>query len=365
MPQEKLTKVIATVGPSSEKKEVMRKLVESGANAFRFNLKHNYLKWHIQKIKLAKGLGVGIIVDIHESCEQSSLSSVLKTKPDFVALSFTQTGDDVSKLKHRLTGLKSKAGVIAKIENDKGLKNIKRIVSVADAIMIARGDLGRDIPMERLPYVQKEIIKECRKASKPVIVATEMLHSMVQNSAPTRAEVADVAGAIFDEADCLMLSEETAVGKHPVRAVKFMAKAAEFNEGEKESKAVEVEKPDQTHAIVQAAMAMLKEDSGIKVDKVMVFTETGYSARVISRYRPSIPVVALSENKSAVSGLRLSYGIESHYEDFPKGKFGYDSKFLKRIVSQGYVDKGDTVLVIHGRQWKDPGKTNALVLLEV
>ena len=285
-------------------------------------------------------------------------------KVDFIALSFVRTKEDVHTLRTEMDKRNLKARIVAKVESEKGVDNINDIIDEADAVMVARGDLGVEMPIERIAYIQKEIIKKCRAKNKQVIVATQMLQSMTESSRPTRAEATDVSNAVYDGADAVMLSAESATGKNPIKTVEVMKRILKFNEHHTALfTSFEPDIEDQTNAIVRAAISVL-EDKYVKIDKVLVFTETGYTAHVISSYRSKIPVIAISGNKEAVEIMTLDYGVTPIHVAFPSGDFSF-SDMDELLVKDGYVQKGETVLVIHGRRWKDPGKTNALVVLQV
>jgi len=384
MPQiPKLTKIIATVGPASETPETLEKLAKAGVNLFRLNTKHNTLDWHLSIITAIKRTvpQAGIIVDLQgpEIRLESSPSNaptltsmdmeILKALPkdvDFIALSYVRNKMDIITLQNELKRLKLNSKIIAKIENQEGLDNIDQIVTEADAIMIARGDLGKETPAEKIPYLQKIIINKCRNAAKPVIVATEMLLSMTKSATPTRAEIADVANAVYDRADAVMLSEETAVGKFPVDAVETMVRTVAFNE-KQESLGVDFvpDSLDQTHAVVRSALTMLEPFSGVNVSKLVVGTQTGYTAQVFSSYRPKVPILALSDKKSTVGILNLSYGVFPIFVDFSAQDFSDLDVLTAHLKDLGLVSMDEMVLFVHGKRTNDPGKTNSLAVLRV
>lgn len=308
------------------------------------------------------GLDVALPSLIDEDLDKLDMAT--KTKVDFVALSFTRSKRDIDILKKELKQRNLDAKIVAKVESKAGVDNIDEIIEHSDAVMIARGDLGIEIPMEEIPYLQKEMIKKCRNQNKPVIVATQMLQSMIESAIPTRAEAADVANAVFDETDCVMLSGESAQGKYPLKAVKYMNRLVTYNETKIDMKSYIPENTDQTHAVVRAALSMTKKDSGVKINKVLVFTQSGYTARVFSSFRPEIPIIALSENEKTVEQLTMSYGIIPFLGKFPEGSFTYD-KLFTMLKRKGYLKEKDVVVVVHGKQWQDEGKTNAIVVLTV
>ncbi|MEK6864347.1 MAG: pyruvate kinase [Nanoarchaeota archaeon] len=209
------TQIISTIGPSSNSLSVLRAMKKAGMDIARINMKYASVLECLRLLKMLKSINCLSLVDV---LDVSSAEKVRHLDFDYIALAFTESAGQLKELKKILP----KPKAIAKIETAKGVKNIKEIIKASDGVMVARGDLGRNVPLEKLPFFQKSIIKECNKQKKFVVTATEMLLSMTMNSLPTRAEVTDVANAVLDGSSALMLSEETAIGKHPVGAVKMM-----------------------------------------------------------------------------------------------------------------------------------------------
>jgi len=234
----------------------------------------------------------------------------IKNKVDFIGLSFIRRAEDVLKVRKILKENKAEEiSLIAKIEKKEAVDNLKEIIENSDGVMVARGDLGVEIPLENVPLVQKNIIKKCNFIGKPVITATQMLMSMMSNPRPSRAEVTDVANAILDGTDAIMLSEETAVGNYPLEAVETMNKIALRIE-----KAIDYEKilsersisvkPTNADAISHATCQV---DLDLKVKAIVIFTFSGSTARMVSRYRPPVPIIAASTQDSTVKKLTLSW----------------------------------------------------------
>ncbi len=292
------------------------------------------------------------------------IKNLQDTDIDFIALSFVRSGQDIDFLREVLGNHSVRTKIIAKIENQSGLDNINEIISDADGIMIARGDLGIETPPEKIPYYQKVIINKCRDASKPVIVATQMLQSMIERRTPSRAEIADIANAVYDRADALLLSEETAVGKYPVEAVKIMDRTTSFNEMQ-DFLGVEhlPDSLDQTYAVVKSALSMLEPFSGVNISKLIVGTETGYTARVFSSHRPKIPILALSDKISTVRELSLSYGVIPVMVAMEEESFFSPDILMDLLKKKALLKDGETVLFVHGRRLNDPGNTNSLSVL--
>ena len=228
MKQKRKTKIIATIGPASKESSVLSQLIKAGVDIFRFNLKYNTPDGHgfiidkARKEAEKQGRSLQILVDLPNCSMLEGISLAAKKKADHVALSYIKQGNEIAEFKRVAVKSELGARVIAKIETEESLSNFSSILEEADAIMVARGDLGETIPIEKVPFVQKEIIMACTEADKIVIVATEMLLSMISNKEPTRADVSDVANAVLEGSDAVMLSEETAIGKNPVAAVKVM-----------------------------------------------------------------------------------------------------------------------------------------------
>lgn len=352
---------MATLGPATETEEKIRKLIEGGVNIFRFNLKYSPASWHIDKIKrirkIAKGLhkSVGIVVDMPRS--DFSLTDL---DWDYLALSYLKNSREIINLKTRLKKYKRAIRIIAKIENREAMMDLDNIVDVSEAIMVARGDLGIETPIRELAYFQKKIIDVCRQKGKPVIVATEMLYSMINNKTPTRAEATDVSNAVFDGTDALMLSEETAIGKYPVEAVKTMDEIASFCEDTGELRKI-VLKPKLAAEYLFESAARITESSAI-IKAIIVFTKSGQSAKLISRYRLTVPIVAISDEEGLLRELNLSFGVIPYFKKFQKGTYHSEDPVFKDILDLGIVKAKDTVIVIHGNNWLESGSSNNLSL---
>jgi pyruvate kinase len=223
---------------------------------------------------------------------------------DFIAASFVRGPEDIIKIRNFLNN-NHNIKILAKIENAKAVENLDRIIAVADGVMVARGDLGVELPAAEVPLIQKEIIKKCNLAGKPVVTATQMLESMVASPRPTRAEVSDVANAILDGTDAVMLSEETAIGKFPTRAVGFMVKIAKRAESVLElHRKLKVTSADD--AIANAVFDICEQTD---IDNIVVATCSGYSARLISKYRPHADIIAVTPSDHVVRQMGIYWGI--------------------------------------------------------
>ncbi|KKS31187.1 pyruvate kinase [candidate division WWE3 bacterium RIFOXYB1_FULL_43_24] len=297
--------------------------------------------------------------------EKERIKEFVKLSPDFFALSFVRDHGDVENLSKFLVENNSNAGIISKIETQGGIDDIELIVEKSDGIMVARGDLGVEVSLEKITYYQKKIIEVCRAHAKPVIVATQMLESMTTNHLPTRAEVSDISNAVRDGADAVMLSGETAVGKYPVESVKFMHKIVSFNE-----KAFRVPdgpefSEDRTFSIVKAAVDIIRSDNGRSISKILVATETGKTARIFSSFRPEIPIIALTQNDGTLKKLGLSYGVLPKRIEFPEHGLVDVTEIAHDLQKRGILTKGENIVVVHGKRWKDPGNTNSLYIFNV
>lgn len=293
------------------------------------------------------------------------LDGAIEKKVNFVGLSFVRDKHDIDILRGELDkrGLQD-TSIVAKIENQSALDNIDEIIAASDAVMVARGDLAVEVPFEQLSFWQKLIIIKCRLASKPVITATQMLKSMVDSPRPTRAEVSDVANAVYDSTDAVMLSEETTIGKFPVKSVATQAKIAMFNEEFEASYLDEWVDEDDSSMVTHAAVYLLQNEEN-KIDGVVCLTETGNTVNLISRFRPKATIHALTSNKNTYNKLALSYGVEPHIVEFPEGKLEEPTAMVELIKKQNIVKSGETLLVIYGSVWKTPGLTNTLSIVHV
>jgi len=289
----------------------------------------------------------------------------IKNKVDFFALSFVRRAEDITELKEILKKRKSEAQIIAKIETPQALKNIEEILRQADGIMIARGDLAIEIPAEEVPLVQKMLIKRCNELGKPVITATQMLESMIKSPVPTRAEVSDVANAILDGTDAIMLSEETALGDFPVEAVRIMSKIANKMETDSHYREIvgsrKYSDPIQrkSDALGNGAVEVAKECNA-KI--IIALTNKGFSARMISRYKPEQKILALTPRQSTKNQLSLSYGCVS----VVCKKFGEIIPAIKEAktlaLKNGLGIKGDRVVIIFGFPLGKVSGTNTLMV---
>ena len=269
---------------------------------------------------------------------------------DFVAASFIQRADDVTAIRKLITEHGGHMEIIPKIENLEGVKNFDDILAVSDGIMVARGDLGVEIPAEDVPLIQKDIIQKCNKAGKPVIVATQMLESMITNPRPTRAEVADVANAILDGTDAIMLSGETAQGNYPVEAVETMSRVARRIEGSLHYRSLLSERgiyrlDNITDAVAHATVQMAYE---LSAGEIIAPTESGYTAKAISRYRPKADIVAYTTNEQVARHLNLRWGVYSVIGHKWNDEDEMISAATSAAVKGGLAHRGDVTIITSG-----------------
>jgi len=294
--------------------------------------------------------------------DKNDLEFGIKNKVDFIAFSFVRRPEDVTDLRNILDQAKSKAKIIAKIEDMEGLENIDKIIELVDGIMIGRGDFGIEIGVENMPMVQKEIIKKCNKAGKPVITATHMLESMIKSPVPTRAEVSDIANAILDGTDAIMLSEETALGQYPVEAVRVMTKVAERVEREMgySKKDFMGEGKDSVTDAVSSEAVDLARNIGAKY--IVALTYYGFAARMIARYRPVQRIIAMTPNEKVASQLLLTFGCNPVLIEKLNTLPAAIKEAKKHCLKSKLVQKGDKIVIVAGMPFGKSGMTNTILV---
>ena len=269
---------------------------------------------------------------------------------DFIAHSFVRNKQDVLDIRKILDEHKSDIKIIAKIENQEGVDNIDEILAVADGIMVARGDLGIEVPQERIPGIQRILIKKCILAKKPVIVATQMLHTMINNPRPTRAEVTDIANAIYYRTDALMLSGETAYGKYPVEAVKTMTKiAAQAEKDKMEENDIPIPlTPENTDVTAFLAKQAVMATTLMPIRAIITDSFSGLTARSLAAFRGKYPVLAICYKEKTMRHLALSYGVEAIY--MPEKANGQEYYFtaLRKLINDGVLSENDMVSYLSG-----------------
>ncbi len=267
---------------------------------------------------------------------------------DFIAHSFVRSAKDLKEIQEILDSAGSHLKIISKIENQQGIDNLDDILTYCYGVMVARGDLGVEIPAEKIPIVQKNIVRACRSRKKPVIIATQMLQSMIDNPRPTRAEVTDVANAIFQSADAIMLSGESAFGKYPVEAVKTMTKIAlETEQTIEVNLNLDLRKVVKPVAVV-LAQSLVAATQELPVKALIFDTYTGRVGRYLSTFRPAVPVYAMCYNDYTMRELALVFGIKAYHFDKVKDKEEFAEKSIAMLHDEGRIEKGDLVGFIGG-----------------
>ena len=295
--------------------------------------------------------------------DRSDLEFGIKNKVDFVALSFVRNSSDIRELREILNKAGSKAHIIAKIETPEALNDIDAIIEASDAIMIARGDLAIEIPAEEVPLVQKLIIHKCNSAGKPVITATQMLESMVKNPVPTRAEISDIANAIIDGTDAIMLSEETTLGEFPIAAVEIMTRVALRVEKEVFNRDT-IAEYEVSHGITDViSQSAVRATHNLEASLIVALTRQGRTPRMISRYRPAEMVLALTDNKEILNKLVLSYGCYPFLVKTFKTTDEIMEMVRETTLNNKLVKKGDKVVIVAGVPFGSTSETN-LILVE-
>jgi pyruvate kinase len=289
--------------------------------------------------------------------DREDLLFALKQGANYIAVSFVRRPEDVILAKTLVRRAGKDTPVIAKLEKPEAIENLDAILRVADGVMVARGDLGVEMNPERVPVVQKEIIKRAREFRRPVITATQMLESMTENPRPTRAEASDVANAIFDGSDAVMLSAETASGKYPVEAVSIMARIIE----EAESSIEEFPRPAPQERLKVAetvAELVCHASRELHMKLIAVFTHSGFTARLISRYRPLVPIIAFSPEEETRRRMALIWGVSPQKIADVRKVDGLAAVAEKRLLEERLVRKGDVIGIVAGTPMGIRGTTN-------
>jgi pyruvate kinase len=292
--------------------------------------------------------------------DKADITFAVASELDALALSFVRRAEDIESLRALIP---KSILVVAKIEKDVALQNIEEILAATDAVMVARGDLGVELPFEEVPIAQKNIIALANRMGRPVITATQMLESMIENPRPTRAEASDVANAILDGTDCVMLSAETAAGAYPRLAVEAMRRI--IFEIETHPRANYTGRPERRvlggvnteEAIAAATVAAVRM---LEAPLVVVFTKSGFSARIVASHRPSVPILALTDEPRVCRQLSLVWGVVPRLVPTARGYDHMVAMALREALDLGLVTKGDRVLVTAGVPFDVPGTTNLL-----
>lgn len=286
---------------------------------------------------------------------------------DYIAASFVQKAEDVIAIRRVLEESGYRMGIISKIENEAGVEHIDDIIEVSDGIMVARGDLGVEIPAEEVPLVQKDIIARCNLAGKPVITATQMLESMMNSYRPTRAEASDVANSIMDGSDVIMLSGETASGRYPLEAVETMARIAKRTEQSLDYEGIFRRKGlhDRIHSADAISHASVQIAHEIDADAILTITESGFTARMIAKYKPQSKVVAVSRIPESVRAMQLYWGVEPILGPYSANTDEMIELSLKCALLHNVIKDGASVVITAGVPIGKPGSTNLIKVVNV
>lgn len=323
------------------------------------------------EIKNHKGInvpGVSVKLPAITDKDKADIEFGIEQDIDFIAASFVRKAADIKEMKWLLKDRgASHIRVIAKIENKEGIHNLDEIIKVADGIMVARGDLGVEIPAEQVPIIQKRIIKKCNEAGKPVITATQMLDSMIRNPRPTRAEVTDIANAIFDGTDAIMLSGETAIGKYPVETVRTMVDIAIAAEENLDYEGILVDRaPQKDRSITDAiGYATCTSAAGLNAKAILTPTSSGYTAMVVSKFRPRTPILAFTRTDRVARRLALVWGAYPLVKETSDTAEEVFRTAVEKALSEGFIEKGDLIVITAGVPVAMEGNTNMLRIHEV
>ncbi len=339
-------------------------LIDDGAIDLLVTCKNeNRLLCRIENTGLIKGRksvnvpGVHISLPALTEKDRTFVKWAIDADIDFIAHSFVRCKEDLLEIQEILDAAGSHLKIISKIENQQGIDNLDDILTYCYGVMIARGDLGVEIPAEKIPMIQKRIVQKCRIRKKPVIVATQMLHSMIENPRPTRAEVTDVANAIFQSTDAIMLSGETASGHYPVEAVKTMSTIAmEAEETIDTSLDLNLEKVTKPIAAV-LARSLVAATQEIPVKAIILDTWTGRTGRYLAEFRPKVPIYAMCYNEFTMRELALTYDVYSYKFEITGSKEGFVQNSLKILIEDGKISHGDLVGFIGGSFNDEVGAT--------
>lgn len=282
---------------------------------------------------------------------------------DFIALSFVQTAKDVKDLKRILDKYKSKAKIIAKIETTPAVKNIDEILTIADGAMVARGDMAVEVGVEKVPLIQKMIIEKCNRLGKPVITATQMLDSMEKSPVPTRAEVSDIANAILDGTDAIMLSGETTIGKYPVESVATMSAIARRTEPH--STNTNLNYFGESKDIVDTmSTSVVRIANNVRARLIITLTKSGLTPHMVARFKPHHGIIAITPKRRTFNQLQLLYGCKPILSNM-SGSIDHLTKEIQKLVKKNkWAEQGEHIVVTAGSKFGTPGSTNTIFVIE-
>lgn len=376
------TKIVCTLGPASNSAEVIEKMLRGGMDIARFNLAHGTLPEHAQVISTVRqisqklGLTTGILPDLPglkyrsgsiKEVFREHLQFALSQNATYVALSFISSASQVREFKELLKEMQADIPVITKIEKPGGLEEADAILDNSEGIMVARGDLGLQIKIEKVPLAQKLLIKKANRRGKPVITATQMLESMVNSPTPTRAEATDVANAVLDGTDAVMLSEETTIGKYPVEAVETMARIVLEAEPAIPYEHILYERwregPPEVNDAAARAACQIAYQIGAKA--IVIFTMGGTTSFRVSKYRPHQPIIAITPSENVLSRLSVVWGVLPVKRPQPLSMEKAFEEAAEVAVATGVAAKGDLIIITAGLPLSVPGSTNLVKIQRI
>ncbi|WP_188067415.1 pyruvate kinase [Brevibacillus brevis] len=316
-------------------------------------------------LKSKKGVNVpGVKINLPGITEKDAqdIEFGIEQGVDFIAASFVRKASDILEIRKILERHNVRIDIIAKIENQEGVDNVDEILVVTDGIMVARGDLGVEIPAEEVPLVQKKLIKKCNELAKPVITATQMLDSMQRNPRPTRAEASDVANAIFDGTDAIMLSGETAAGKYPVESVETMVRIAVRAEQELNYREILYAQAQLKQVTITDAISQAVSNAALDLDAAAIITatESGHTARMVSKFRPKAPIVAVTPHEAIIRRLALVNGVYPVKGEMANTTDEMLEMSVQEALDAGFVRHGDLVVITAGVPVREVGTTNLM-----
>lgn len=369
-------KIVCTLGPASQSEHVISEMLKAGMDIARLNLNYGTLEEHSHTISLVRRLSndlrlrTGVLLDcpglkkyptatIREAF-QKHFEFARSQNVDFIALSFISTAEQVREVRRLLAEIEYSIPLVVKIEQTSALAESEAILDIADSIMVARGDLAIQISIEKVPLAQKRLIKAANQRGKPVITATQMLESMVKSVHPTRAEATDIANAVLDGTDALMLSEESAIGEYPVAAVEMMAKIAVEAETaypyeERLRSAYLASLPEVNDATARAA-SLVAQQIGAKA--IVAFTSSGATAMRVSKYRPAEPIIAITPFDMTVKRMSIVWGVHAVNRERPDTIEKVFELAVDVASGLGLVIKGDRLVITAGLPMTGSGNTN-------
>ncbi len=309
-------------------------------------------------IKNNKSINVpGIIIKLPSISEKDKefIAFAVENDLDFIAHSFVRNRKDIQDVQKLLDKYNSQIKIIAKIENLEGVNNIDEILEEAYGIMVARGDLGIELPAEQIPTVQRNLIRKAILQKKPVIIATQMLHSMIEHPRPTRAEVSDVASAIYSRTDAIMLSGETAYGKYPVEAIETMVRIAKEVEPDRDKRYDVIIPPIKNEIPAYLAHSAIRAAKELENCSIVTSTTTGKTARYLAAYRSNIPVYAKCHSHRVVRELALSFGVKPSYLEMKKNKMQIQKAAIQSLLNDNTITMNDLLIYVGGRFGEDCG----------